>query len=1285
MGDGSLEFLRGGGELGARVRAKDWSRTPLGPPDHWPQSLKTCVRIVLTSRQPMFVWWGPELINIYNDAYTSILGGKHPDALGLPAPVVWSEIWGAVASRAEACMKRNEGTYDEALLLIMERNGYPEETYYTFSYSPVPDEQGAPGGIICANTEDTLRMVGERQLALLSDLASRASAARSRGDACELSAASLSLDPQDVPFALVYILSDDRQRLSLCSSTGIDEGHPAAPSTVSASAAEGLWPLARVIASGRAEVVDLANRVGEVPRGAWDRPPARAAVLPIAGTAGSGQVGALVVGLNPYRLYDDAYRGFLQMVAGQLSANIAAADAWERERQRAEALAELDRAKTAFFSNVSHEFRTPLTLMLGPLEDVLAEPSTPRQQKRELQVVRRNGQRLLKLVNALLDFSRIEAGRAEAVFRATDLSALTADLASNFRSAMERAGLSLVVDTPPLPAPVFVDHEMWEKIVLNHLSNAFKFTLAGEVRVSLRTEGDRALLEVADTGTGIPAEEIPHLFERFHRVRGARSRSHEGTGIGLALVHELTRLHQGTVEVESHLGRGTRFRIRLLLGDAHLPPERIGATRTLASTATGSAAFVDEALRWLPSDTEVSAPHPHPDPRAVEAVLAALPSARILLADDNADMRDYVQRLLGDHWQVHAVADGAAALEEARLSPPDLLVSDLMMPGLDGLHLIARLREDPRTANVPVMLLSARAGEEAAVEGLRSGAVDYLVKPFSARELVARVATQVAMERARAAERAAQEHLRALFEQAPLAVSLMRGPRFVYQLANARYQEMVGRQNIVGRGIHEVFAELPEDAPVFQMLRHVLATGEPFSASEYHVRLQRRGVMEDVYFLFTCQPIRYGSAGTLPTGAGGASDTLLTVAVDVTEQVVMRRRLEVSADRERAARREAEEASRLKDEFLATVSHELRTPLNAIVGWSAMLRDPGADGALVTRGLSVIDRSARAQAQIIEDILDVSRIITGKMVLDAQAFDLAVVVQEAIESVAHAAAAKKIKVELKIEGATSMVGDAGRIRQVSWNLLTTAVRCTDRGGTVTVTVGGRGSHLFLAVADTGRGIDPGFLPHVWERFRQADGSTTRMQGGLGLGLAIVRHVVELHGGTVDAKSAGLGRGATFRVVLPVLPDGSPVSAAPQVAPPPSADRLEVELAGKRILVVDDEEDSRDLVAAILEAAGATTATAAGAAAALEALGAQTFDVLVSDIAMPLRDGYELIADVRAAPETQRIPAVALTAYARGEDQSRAVAAGFQRHVAKPVQPAALVRAIAEVLAERSST
>jgi signal transduction histidine kinase len=1144
VADGSLEFLRGGGALGALVRAKDWSGTPLGPPEQWPQSLKTCVRILLTSRQPMFVWWGPELINIYNDAYRSILGGKHPDALGLPASVVWREIWSDVSSRVDACMKRNEGTYDEALLLVMERNGYPEETYYTFSYSPVPDERGAPGGIICANTEDTPRIVGERQLALLRDLASRASEARGRDDACKLSASSLALDSQDLPFALVYVLSEDRDRLTLCASTGIDEGHAAAPTTVSASGRQGPWPLAQVVASGEVQLVELAGRIRDLPRGAWDLPPARVAVLPITGTAGSGQVGALVVGLNPYRLYDDAYRGFLQMVAGQLSANIAAADAWEQERQRAEALAELDRAKTAFFSNVSHEFRTPLTLMLGPLEDILTEPGVPRQQKRELEVVRRNGQRLLKLVNTLLDFSRIEAGRAEAVFRATDLSAVTADLASNFRSAMERAGLSLVVDAPPLPAPVFVDHEMWEKIVLNLLSNAFKFTLAGEVRVALRADGDRVLLEVADTGTGIPADEIPHLFERFHRVRGARSRTHEGTGIGLALVHELTRLHQGTVEVESQLDRGTRFRIRLLSGDAHLPPERIGAARTLASTATGSAAFVDEALRWLPSDTEASMPHGGTDQLAAEAMHAAMPSARILLADDNADMRDYVQRLLGEHWQVHAVADGTAALEEARLSPPDLVVSDVMMPGLDGFQLIARLREDPRTASVPVMLLSARAGDEAAVEGLRSGAADYLVKPFSARELVARVATQVAMER-------------------------------------------------------------------------------------------------------------------------------------------MRRRLEVSADAERAARTEAEAANRLKDEFLATVSHELRTPLNAIVGWSAMLRDPGADGALVARGLTIIDRSARAQAQIIEDILDVSRIITGKMVLDVRPLDLALVVQEAIESVAHAATAKKLTIELRTEGATSMVGDAGRIRQVSWNLLTNAVRCTDGGGSVTVTVGGRGSHLFLSVADTGRGIDPAFLPHVWERFRQADGSTTRMQGGLGLGLAIVRHVVELHGGMVEVKSAGLGHGATFRVVLPVLPEGNPVSVAPPLEPPPSVGTLEVELGGKRILVVDDEEDSRDLVAAILEAAGATTVTAANAAAALAALAAQTFDVLVSDIAMPLRDGYELIADVRAAPATERMPAIALTAYARGEDQSRAVAAGFQRHVAKPVQPAVLVRAIAEVLEERA--
>ncbi|MGH2411408.1 MAG: ATP-binding response regulator, partial [Chloroflexota bacterium] len=384
----------------------------------------------------------------------------------------------------------------------------------------------------------------------------------------------------------------------------------------------------------------------------------------------------------------------------------------------------------------SHEFRTPLTLALGPIADVLAGAgdilSAP--DRARLEIAHRNHLRLLKLVNTLLDFARIEAGRADAAYEPTDLAALTAYLASVFRSAVEGANLRLIVDCPPLPDPVYVDRDMWEKIVLNLLSNALKFTFEGSISVALRRQGDQVELIVGDTGTGIPAEELPHLFERFHRVFGARARTHEGTGIGLALVQELARLHGGAVRAVSAIDVGTTFTVTLPTGTAHLPAERVRAPRAASPANQRAAPYVEEALRWLPGvETE---------DQLIGAEVAAIPargpdvagdgdpgSTRILIADDNADMREYLSRLLGGRHAIRTVADGGAALTAARDWAPDLILSDVMMPGLDGVALLRALRADPRTRAVPVILLSARAGQEAAVEGINAGADDYLVKP----------------------------------------------------------------------------------------------------------------------------------------------------------------------------------------------------------------------------------------------------------------------------------------------------------------------------------------------------------------------------------------------------------------------------------------------------------------------------------------------------------------------------------------------------------------------------
>ncbi|MGG5820274.1 response regulator [Falsiroseomonas sp. HW251] len=753
---GDPAFLAGGGELAALVRAKDWASTPLGPPETWPRSLKTAVRIMLTSRQPIWIGWGEELTYLYNDAYKTIIGGKHPWALGRPTAEVWREIWGEIGPMLATAMRGDEGTYVEEQLLIMERNGYPEETYYTFSYSPVPKDEGGAGGIICANTDDTQRVIGERQLTSLRDLAAGTADARSWRQVCERGAAVLATNPRDLPFAMIYMAEPDGRSLSLVGAAGIEPGHAAAPAS---APLDGLWPwpFAEVLRHPEMRVVpDLAARfAGGPPTGsAWNRPPVSAAMLPISVAGATGRAGVLVVGLNPFRLFDEGYRQFLGLVAGQITAAIANADAYEAERRRAEALAEVDRAKTAFFSNVSHEFRTPRTLMLGALEELLARPESPPGDRALAEMAHRNSLRLLRLVNALLDFSRIEAGRAQANYEPTNLARLTAELASSFRSACGHAGLRLDVACEPLPEPVWVDRDMWEKIVLNLLSNAFKFTFEGGIAVRLAaTPGGGAELRVSDTGTGIAAADLPRVFERFHRVEGQRSRSHEGSGIGLAVVQELVHLHGGTIGATSEPGRGTTFAVTLPFGTAHLPAERVGGPRALSCTADRAAAYVEEALRWLPNEVHAEKAEPALRHRGQAQAVGTAPATEqetILLAEDNADMRDYLSRLLSAKgWAVEAVANGGAALAAARRRRPGLVLADVMMPELGGLELAAALRREPGFAEVPVILLSARAGEEARIEGLGTGADDYLVKPFAARELLARVASHLELARLR--------------------------------------------------------------------------------------------------------------------------------------------------------------------------------------------------------------------------------------------------------------------------------------------------------------------------------------------------------------------------------------------------------------------------------------------------------------------------------------------------------------------------------------------------------
>ncbi|MGW3891552.1 SpoIIE family protein phosphatase [Micromonospora chokoriensis] len=744
------DVFAGDGEIGRDLAKVDWASTPLGDPAGWPQSLRTAVNILLSSRFPMWMAWGPQLTFFCNAAYRrDTLGRKYPWALGRPASEVWAEIWPDIGPRIDRVLTTGVATWDTALLLFLERSGYREESYHTFSYSPLRNDDNALIGMLCVVSEDTDRVVGERRMATLRDLGSDPSVVRTEAEMLTFAGRQLGRNDLDLPFTAIYLLDADGSA-RLAAAAGISAGHPAAPSTIPADEPTPVWPVA-ALARGESPLVPLDGApFGDLPTGAWSQPPTQALLVPLL-QQGDTPYGFLVAGLNRYRPLDDGYRGFVELAAGHVAAGIASARSYQAQQQRAEELAEIDRAKTAFFSNISHEFRTPLTLIMGPLDELRSRlGDTDEGVREELQVMHRNGLRLGKLVNALLDFSRIEAGRMQARYEPVDLAAVTADLASVFRSAVERAGLTFEVDCPPLPEPVYIDRGMWEKIILNLLSNALKFTFDGAIRVRLRAEHGRAVVTVADTGIGVPAEEMPRLFERFHRIDNARSRSNEGSGIGLALVRELVGLQGGDLSADSTVGQGTTFTIGLPFGSGHLPPGTVAPGKEHDVSAAAEP-FVEEALRWLPQEPSAGTPTEVAGRSGWETTTDVRPgSARILVADDNADMREYLSRLLrAAGYRVEAVNDGRLALQAARANHPDLVVSDVMMPGLDGLQLVAALRAEPRTAGTPVLLLSARAGQEASIEGLEAGADDYLVKPFAAAELLARVRTNVTLARLR--------------------------------------------------------------------------------------------------------------------------------------------------------------------------------------------------------------------------------------------------------------------------------------------------------------------------------------------------------------------------------------------------------------------------------------------------------------------------------------------------------------------------------------------------------
>ena len=1171
----SPEVIPSRGEMARRFREFNWAATPIGAAEFWPESWRNAVQIILDSSFPTALAIGREhLIYFYNDAFIPLAGpSRHPSALGMPVPVAWKEIWEAILlPRFHHTLTTGEPTGEADLLLPLERSGYLEETYVTFSFAALRDDHNQPNGIFCTAIENTARIIAERQMRCLRALAARSSFADTPEAACQSAVATLEANPRDLPFALLYLLDEDGKQAHLAGTAGL-VSVPRGVMTTLDLTNPGPCPVARVATAGTATLIDNVEHfiVGGEMRTPEVRPQ-QALALPVSNPGGEHLAAILVAGVNPMRPLEES-RAFHELIANHLETAISNARAKQHVRERAHALAELDRAKTVFFSNISHELRTPLTLMLGPLDDVLAHTTLEEADRNLIEIARRGGARLLKLVNSLLEFSRIEAGRIEASYEATDLAALTTDLASVFRSAFQRGDVTLTLDCPKLPEDAYVDRDMWEKIVLNLVSNAFKFTMKGEVRVTQRARDGHIELEVSDTGCGVAAEDLSRLFERFFRGRTPHARTHEGSGIGLSLVQELVKLHGGSITARSELGVGTTISLRIPRGSAHLPQDRVGGARTLQRARIGASPYVEEALGWLP-DASLA-----PEPAAAVGLdppreASQGPSeTRILIVDDNADMRRYLSRLLGPRWKIEATADGAAALEAIRKATPDLVICDVMMPVMDGFELLRAIRTSEAFAKLPVMLLSARAGEEASAEGLRAGADDYIIKPFTARDLLARV----------------------------------------------------------------------------------------------EARLKQARVQAD----------------------------------------------------ERQAREVAEQANRARDVFFTMLSHELRTPLMAVLAWTALLKDNRLDPSEAVHALDLIERNARVQRRLVDDLLDISRIVTGRLRLDPRPIaSLAQMIGLVVDSFRPAALAKDLTVETTLETGAGMIhGDSERLQQVVWNLLSNAIRFTPQGGRIQIRYARKAESVELIVRDSGQGIPPEALPHLFERYWQGLNSGRRSQG-LGLGLAIAHRIIELHGGSITASSAGEGSGAAFTVLLPVVTtdpeqparpaDG--ITASDLDAATVSNTRMldaatsELEAASStaylhelplrieppgdsanimRILLVEDHEGVAKACRRLLMSHGHFVVCVPSLQAATTVAERTTFDLVICDLSLPDGNGTELLARLR--PHFARLgphgelPAIAISGSVYEEDIARSLQAGFVAHLAKPFDEESLLGEVRKVM------
>ncbi|KAJ3194405.1 hypothetical protein HK101_002764 [Irineochytrium annulatum] len=1305
------------GLMGKLVAEYDWSKIPeIGPIESWPMTLRAAVNLTINSPDPAVLYWGSQnWIIAYNDVHIPI-AKMHPAEVVQEIGMRYLEAYPAfkvdlvkkAKEKGVAALLINQSAY-----ILTHDSGHEEEVFFTFCRMPLPDDVGNFTGALYISSEGTADVSKMRRMNIMTDFTKYVSASQTIDDAWQRAADAVTATNirKDVPTALIYRHSYASDRIDAVPSRAEDLSPTqvawlkAAPSSVDLITDD-----VEFSSSPTTTQPEVTQLIIGLLRRAWESGTRQEmtleeksfrtlVVLPL-GSSHNNSQGLLVLETNPLLPYNEAYKNFFEMIVHQISMAIVNISSLIEAKTKADALTELDKVKTAFFTSMSHELRTPLTLILGPLEDSLDEACIPLKIRRNLRLAHGNAVRVLKVINDLLEFSRVQSGRMVATFRPTDVAEKTRFIASLFGSAAERSGLEYVVDVDSnVTEPAYIDCV----IIAIRLGNAIKFTVKGKIVCRLYANASTLYFSVEDTGVGIAEEDLGNLFQTFQRFQSSRGgRAVAGSGIGLALTKELVKLHGGNISVTSSVGVGTTITVSIPLGCSHLPPDRI--VKAVPGSPPDN---VDDELKrrvrqyWTAneasqsiSSVDVNSPmeesaayleHSNLEVDDADATAAAK-KYTVFVVDDNGDMRNYVSSLLMS-YNTREFVNGETALKAASEEAPDLIICDVMMPVMDGLSMVRNLRKNQKTSWIPVILLTGRTGEQALVSALGAGADDCMVKPFGGKELLARVKTQLELGRIRhqleaEKDRTEKKHMQ-LAAISPVCFFWADEHRII---------------TVWNRLLEDFFEVKPEMVTRF---KEDAAWRRSFIHEEDREKYTKR--YEDAFVARTNFVAEYRinppsgnirwikHEAIVDTDARGNFKGHLHCLTNITEAKRMENERLEAARREEAAQRrradEAEESRKQQESFIDMICHEIRNPLNGIMNSNYFIAESLADiKKAITAGeqgpveelnklldsaqdaAEAISQCSKHQKVIVDDVLTSSKLNMDLLVISTTTeFDPQQLLTTLHQTFKSDLDAKRITTSISVSAnferlrGSTFTGDPSRLSQILINLLINAIKFTQNveireiESSLDAFIIRPGScRLCYAIKDSGIGMTEEEKMSLFRRFSQASAKVVRIAqlplnlsktyaeyGGSGLGLFISKRLIEMMNGTIHVVSEK-GKGCVFSFDVEVACSPPALINSPTAQLTLDTSRLNGivrELSkGFRCLVVDDNEINRKVLTRHLKALGHQCEMACNGQEAVDMIAADhsRFDKILMDMEMPIKDGCEATRAIRVLEGEKRL-------------------------------------------------